>query len=103
MPRYLNNSADKLQEMWSPRFTWNIFQPQIMSDPLVAYMLLANILVRHFVPQLPKGATIFFWIGGSWISERTSAIFLWPPYLMIKNFYDTSSGASTMLKKHVTP
>ena len=33
------------------------------------------------------GATIFFGMGGSWISGSTSAIFLWPsPYLMIKNF-----------------
>ena len=34
--------------------------------------------------------------------ESTTAIFLWPPYLMIKNFMTPPFGA-TMLKKHVIP
>ena len=50
--------------------------------------------------QPPKEATIFFGIGGSWISESTSAIFLWFPLFDDQKFYDLPSGA-TMLKKHV--
>ena len=48
-----------------------------------------------------KGATIFFGIEGSWISESNSAIFLWLLYLGIRTFM-TPSGA-TMLKNHATP